>query len=79
MQHDAIIIGGSFAGLSAALYIARARRSVCLLDTDRRATASRPSPMASLRRMVARRGAMLATVRAGGRLSHDCLPGGGSA
>ena len=32
MRHDAIIIGGSFAGLSAALYIARARRSVCVID-----------------------------------------------
>ncbi len=33
MRHDAIIIGGSFAGLPAALYIARARRSVCVVDT----------------------------------------------
>jgi thioredoxin reductase len=33
MRHDAIIIGGSVAGLSAALYIARARRSVCIIDT----------------------------------------------
>lgn len=33
MQYDAIIVGGSFAGLSAALYLARARRSVCVLDT----------------------------------------------
>lgn len=33
MQFDAIIIGGSFAGLSAATYIARARRSVCVVDT----------------------------------------------
>lgn len=32
MQHDAIVIGGSFAGLSAALHIARARRSVCIID-----------------------------------------------
>lgn len=32
MRHDAIIIGGSFAGLSAAMYIARARRSVCIID-----------------------------------------------
>jgi thioredoxin reductase len=35
MQYDAIIIGGSFAGLSAALYLARARRSVCVLDTGK--------------------------------------------
>lgn len=33
MQYDTIIIGGSFAGLSAALYLARARKSVCVLDT----------------------------------------------
>jgi thioredoxin reductase len=33
MRHDAIVIGGSFAGLSAAMYIARARRSVCIIDT----------------------------------------------
>lgn len=33
MTFDTIIIGGSFAGLSAALYLARARRSVLVLDT----------------------------------------------
>jgi thioredoxin reductase len=33
MRHDAIIIGGSFAGLSAAMYLSRALRSVCILDT----------------------------------------------
>lgn len=33
MRFDAIVIGGSFAGLSAATYIARARRSVCVVDT----------------------------------------------
>ena len=33
MRHDAIVVGGSFAGLSAALYLARARRSVCVVDT----------------------------------------------
>ena len=32
MIHDAIIVGGSFAGLSAATYLARARRSVCVID-----------------------------------------------
>lgn len=32
MQHDAIVIGGSFAGLSAATYIARARRRVAVID-----------------------------------------------
>jgi thioredoxin reductase len=33
MLHDAIVIGGSFAGLSAATYLARARRSVAIVDT----------------------------------------------
>ena len=32
MLHDAIIVGGSFAGLAAATYIARARRSVAIID-----------------------------------------------
>ena len=32
MQYDAIIIGGSYAGLSAAIHITRARRSVCVVD-----------------------------------------------
>ena len=30
--HDAVVIGGSYAGLSAAIQIARARRSVCVID-----------------------------------------------
>lgn len=33
MHRDATIIGGSFAGLSAAMYIARAGRSVAIVDT----------------------------------------------
>ena len=33
MQYDAIVVGGSFAVLSAAIHIARARRSVCVIDT----------------------------------------------
>ncbi|HEX2843436.1 NAD(P)/FAD-dependent oxidoreductase [Hyphomicrobium sp.] len=33
MRNDAIIIGGSFAGLSAAIQLARANRSVCVVDT----------------------------------------------
>lgn len=32
MPFDAIVVGGSFAGLSAATYIARGRRSVCVID-----------------------------------------------
>jgi thioredoxin reductase len=32
MQHDAVIIGGAFAGLAAATYLARARRTVCVID-----------------------------------------------
>lgn len=33
MQYDVVIVGGSFAGLAAALYLGRAHRSVCVLDT----------------------------------------------
>jgi thioredoxin reductase len=32
MHFDAIVIGGSFAGLSAAINLARARRTVCVID-----------------------------------------------
>lgn len=34
MQHDVIVIGGSFAGLAAATYLARARRDVAVIDAD---------------------------------------------
>ncbi|WP_423066729.1 NAD(P)/FAD-dependent oxidoreductase [Devosia sp. CN2-171] len=33
MLHDAIIVGGSFAGLAAATYIARGRRTAAIIDT----------------------------------------------
>lgn len=36
MTHDAIILGGSYAGLSAGLQLARARRSVLVIDTGLR-------------------------------------------
>lgn len=35
MKYDVIIIGGSFAGLSAAMQLARARRNVLILDTGK--------------------------------------------
>jgi thioredoxin reductase len=35
MHYDAIVIGGSFAGLSAAIQSARARRSVCIIDAGK--------------------------------------------
>ncbi len=34
MTYDAVVIGGSYAGLSAAIHIARARRSVCVIDAS---------------------------------------------
>ncbi len=35
MSHDAIIVGGSFAGLSAAMQLGRARKSVLVIDSGR--------------------------------------------
>lgn len=32
MDHDVVVIGGAFAGLAAATYLARARRRVCVID-----------------------------------------------
>ncbi len=32
MQYDVIVVGGSYAGMSAALQIARARRNVLVID-----------------------------------------------
>lgn len=52
MHHDAIVIGGSFAGLSAAIQIARARRSVCVIDTGNPRNRSRRRLMASSHRTV---------------------------
>ena len=34
--HDAIVIGGSYAGMSAALQLARARRRVMVIDANQR-------------------------------------------
>lgn len=36
MMHDALIVGGSFAGISAALQLARARRRIAVVDAGRR-------------------------------------------
>jgi len=33
MQNDTVIIGGAFAGLAAATYLARARRRICVIDS----------------------------------------------
>lgn len=35
MRYDVIVIGGGFAGLSAATYLARGRRTVCIVDTGK--------------------------------------------
>lgn len=35
MQYDAIVVGGSFAGISVATYIARARRNVLVIDAGK--------------------------------------------
>lgn len=36
MQHDVIVIGGSYAGMAAALQLLRARRSVLIVDAGQR-------------------------------------------
>lgn len=36
MQHDVIILGGSYAGMSAALQLARARRNILIIDGGKR-------------------------------------------
>src|ERR671933_569262 len=64
MRHDAIIIGGSFAGLSAALYIARARRSVCIIDTGSPRNRFAAQSHGFLAQDGSAPGAMLATARA---------------
>jgi thioredoxin reductase len=35
MRYDAVVIGGGFAGLSAATYLGRGRRTVCVIDTGK--------------------------------------------
>jgi thioredoxin reductase len=63
MRHDAIIIGGSFAGLSAAMYIARARRSVCVVDTGAPRNRFATHSHGFLTQDGSEPGAMLATAR----------------
>lgn len=63
MRHDAIIIGGSFAGLSAATYIARARRSVCIIDTGAPRNRFAAHSHGFLAQDGSEPGAMLATAR----------------
>lgn len=64
MRHDALIIGGSFAGLSAATYIARARRSVCVIDTGLPRNRFAAHSHGLLTQDGSAPGAMLATARA---------------
>lgn len=63
-RHDAIIIGGSFAGLSAAMYVARARRSVCVIDAGRPRNRFSDQSHGFFTRDGSAPGAMLATARA---------------
>lgn len=63
-MHDAIIIGGSFAGLSAAMYIARARRSVCVIDSGAPRNRFAAHSHGLLTQDGSSPGAMLATARA---------------
>ncbi|MFG6081564.1 NAD(P)/FAD-dependent oxidoreductase [Paracoccus litorisediminis] len=87
MHYDTIIVGGSFAGLSAAMYLARARRSVLVLDTgkprNRFAKESHgffaqdgSSPLAMLETMRRQVGAY-PTVRFFDRMATDAVHGDG--
>lgn len=64
MRHDAIIIGGSFAGLSAAMYIARARRSVRVIDAGSPRNRFAAHSHGFFAQDGSEPGAMLATARA---------------
>ena len=65
---DAIIVGGSYAGLSAALQLARARRTVLVIDAGSRRNRFANSPMA----FSARTAGAPAAIAADGRPS--CWP-----
>ena len=63
MRHDVIIIGGSFAGLSAAMYVARARRTVLVIDSGSPRNRFAPQSHGVLAQDGHAPGAMLATAR----------------
>lgn len=64
MRHDAIIIGGSFAGLSAAIYLGRARRTVAVVDSGRPRNRFAAASHGFLTQDGSAPGAMLAAARA---------------
>lgn len=64
MRYDAIIIGGSFAGLSAATYLARGRRTVCIVDAGRPRNRFAAHSHGFLAQDGAEPGKLLATARA---------------
>lgn len=64
MMYDAIVIGGSFAGLSAATYIARARRTVCVIDNGAPRNRYSPHSHGFFTQDGSAPGAMLAAARA---------------
>jgi thioredoxin reductase len=63
-MHDAIIIGGSFAGLSAAMYLARGRHDVVVLDTGTPRNRFSPQSHGFFTHDGSTPAAMLATARA---------------
>ena len=64
MRYDAIIVGGSFAGLSAAMYVARARRSVRIIDAGAPRNRFAAHSHGFFAQDGSEPGAMLATARA---------------
>lgn len=64
MRHDVAVIGGSFAGLSAAIYLARARRMVAVVDTGKPRNRFASRSHGFFAQDGSAPGAMLATARA---------------
>lgn len=64
MRYDVIIVGGSFAGLSAATYLARGRRTVCVIDAGSPRNRFAAQSHGFLGQDGSAPGAMIATARA---------------
>ncbi len=66
MMFEAIIVGGSYAGLSAALQLARARRSILVVDGGKS-----PQPLCRDVARISRAGRTCAWRHSGGMPAHS--------